>query len=320
MNKKERVLRAFNNQETDKTPVSFWYHMPEDMDLDKECVQAHLDYYRTCDVDFLKIMCDGYFDYPNPVAKNIASPKEWYNMKPLGAEHPFIREQVERAKSLVKQLNGECCTFYNVFCPMSYLRFGTSEELLMQHIKEDPEAVKYAFSVIAKDAAELSRLLIEEAGCDGIYYCVQNAEKFRFSYEEYRNLVTPSDLYVLEEANKYSENNILHCCGWAGDENRVEVWQDYPAKAVNWAVYVEHMNLAEGKQFFGGKCVIGGFDNRSGGVLLSGTKEQVEQETEKLVAEAGKTGVILGADCTLPRGTDLNRICWVVEKLKEMSC
>ncbi len=52
MNKKERVLRAFNNQETDKTPVSFWYHMPEDMDLDKECVQAHLDYYRTCDVDF----------------------------------------------------------------------------------------------------------------------------------------------------------------------------------------------------------------------------------------------------------------------------
>ncbi len=50
---------------------------------------------------------------------------------------------------------------------MSYLRFGTSEELLMQHIKEDPEAVKYAFSVIAKDAAELSRLLIEEAGCDG---------------------------------------------------------------------------------------------------------------------------------------------------------
>ena len=80
------------------------------------------------------------------------------------------------------------------------------------------------------------------------------------------------------------------------------------------------MNLAEGKQFFGGKCVIGGFDNRPGGVLLSGTKEQVEQETEKLVAEAGKTGVILGADCTLPRGTDLNRICWVVEKLKEMSC
>ncbi len=48
-------------------------------------------------------MCDGYFDYPNPVAKTSPARKEWYNMKPLGAEHPFIREQVERAKSLVKQ-------------------------------------------------------------------------------------------------------------------------------------------------------------------------------------------------------------------------
>lgn len=318
MNKRERVFRAFSNEPADKVPVSFWYHMPEDMDLKKDCIKAHLDYYKKCNVDFLKIMCDGYFDYPNETAKHIKSPGEWYQMKPLGPEHPFIQEQVERARGVVEGLKGDCCTFYNVFCPMSYLRFGTSEELLTAHIKEDPEAVKYAFSVVAQDAAELSRQLIEEAGCDGIYYCVQNAEKFRFSYEEYRELVTPSDLFVLEEANKCSDHNILHCCGWAGDPNRIEVWQDYPAKAVNWAVYVEKMDLKTGKDFFGGRCVIGGFDNRPQGILVSGSREAVQEETRKLVEQAGRTGVILGADCTLPRGVNLDRVCWVGETLDGM--
>jgi uroporphyrinogen decarboxylase len=33
--------------------------------------------------------------------------------------------------------------------------------------------------------------------------------------------------------------------------------------------------------------------------------------TEKLLKEAGKTGVILGADCTVPPDIDLVRFNWV---------
>ena len=316
MNKKERVLNAFNNKPVDKVPVGFWFHFPEEMNLETECVDAHLDYYRESDVDFIKIMCDGYFDYPNEIIPQIESAADWKKMKPLGKDHPFIRQQVERASQVVKGLKGKCCTFYNVFCPMSYFRFGTSEEMLMKHLKEDPEAVMYAFDIIAQDAALLSELLITEAGCDGIYYCVQNAEMNRFTYDEYRKYVTPSDRFVLEHTNQFSENNILHCCGWAGDKNRVEVWKDYPAKVFNWAVFVEDMDLSKGKDFFGGKCVLGGFDNRMEGVLCSGTREEIEVFAEQLLEKAGKTGVIVGADCTLPREIDQDRIHWVVEKVK----
>ena len=318
MTKKERVLKCFNNEVVDKVPVGFWFHFPEDMDLKKECVDAHIDFYKESDVDFIKIMCDGYFDYPNPIIPGIKEPEDWYNMKPLGENHPFIQEQVDRAKEIVEKLNGECCAFYNVFCPMSYLRFGTSEEILMSHLRKNPEAVMHAFDIIAKDVITLSRRLIEEAGCDGIYYCVQNAEQHRFTAEEYRNYVTPSELYVLEEVNKSSDNNILHCCGWAGDKNRIEVWKDYPAKVINWAVYIEHLSLKEGKEFFHGKCVLGGFDNRPEGVLYSGTQEDIEAFTEKLIKENGKTGIIIGADCTLPRDVEKNRLKWVVDKVKTL--
>lgn len=313
MTKKERLLKVFRNEEADKVPVGFWFHLPEDMDLDRECVKAHLDYYHSCDVDMVKIMCDGYFDYPNPQVAHVHSPSDWYQMKPMGRYHPFITGQVNRAKEIVEQLNDEVCTFYNVFCPMSYLRFATSDELLMDHLKEDPEALMYAMDVIAQDAALLSELLITEAGCTGIYYCVQNAEEYRFTTEEYKTYVAPGDLKVLHHANRFSENHILHCCGWAGDKNRVEVWKDYPAKVINWAIFIEDMGLTEGKAFFGNKCVLGGFDNRPNGVLCSGTKEEIEQYTKDLISKVGKKGFIVGADCTLPRTIELERISWVVD-------
>lgn len=189
----------------------------------------------------------------------------------------------------------------------------------MSHLRENPEAVMHAFDVIAEDAITLSTRLIQEAGCDGIYYCVQNAEEYRFTAEEYRRLVTPSDRKVLEAVNKVSENNILHCCGWAGDKNRIEVWQDYPAKVINWAVFVEGMSMKEGKEFFGGKCVLGGFDNRPQGVLYQGPKEAIQEFTRNLVEETGTTGFMIGADCTLPRDINKDHFTWVVEEVKKMA-
>lgn len=80
---------------------------------------------------------------------------------------------------------------------------------------------------------------------------------------------------------------------------------------INWAVVVEQVSLQEGKKLFGGRAVIGGFDNTTNSVLYKGSKEEVERETKKLLDEAGTTGIILGADCTIPSDTPLERLDWV---------
>lgn len=319
MNKRERVLAAMNLQPVDRPPVGFWFHFQAEQGVGEACVQAHLDYYNHIDVDMVKIMCDSYFDYPNPVAKAVKEPKDWYAMKPLGKDSPFIREQVERARAVKAGLKDDMVVIYNVFAPFSLIRFGLGDDLVMDHLRREPEAIAYALDVIAEDCCTLSELLITDAGIDGIYYCVQGGEKNRFTPEEYRRLITPTDKRVLEHANKFSDTNVLHCCGWAGIPNNLEIWQDYPAKAVNWACFVENMNLVEGMKFFGGRCVLGGFDNRPQGVLYSGTREEVEAETARLIQRAGKTGVILGADCTLPATVDVNRFSWVVEAANRLA-
>ena len=318
MTRRERVIRAMQNQPVDRPPVGFWFHFSKEDSLGQRCVDAHLRYYNNVDVDIAKLMCDGYFDYPNPVAKAVKEPGDWYAMKPLGPDSEFIRGQVERAKAVKAGLKSDCLVLYNVFAPFSSIRFGTSDELVMRHLREDPKAIEYALDVIAQDNALLCEKLITEAGIDGVYYCVQGGEKNRFTPDEYRRYITPSDLKVLEHANRFSGYNVLHCCGWAGIPNNLEVWRDYPAAAINWACFIENMGLSEGKEFFGGKCVLGGFDNRATGLMYNGTREEIQEFTRELVQRSGSTVVMLGADCTLPATVDVNHIQWVVDAVSAL--
>ena len=318
MDKRERVLACMNHLTVDRPPVGFWFHFSDEQKMGAACVQAHLDYYNHVDVDLAKIMCDGYFDYPNP-AQSVQKASDWYHLKPLGKNHPFLREQVDRAKAVKDGLKDDMCVFYNVFAPFSSIRYGTSDELVMAHLREDPQAVAYALGIIAEDNSTLCELLMTEAGCDGIYYCVQGGEKDRMTGETYRAYITPSDKAVLSHANKFSPYNILHCCGWAGIPNRLENWQDYPAKVINWAVFIEEMDLVRGRAFFGGKTVLGGCDNRKTGVLYTGSKAEVQSFVRKLVSSFDQdTGYMIGADCTLPADIDKKRIQWVIEAVNSL--
>ncbi|MBO6159382.1 MAG: hypothetical protein J6P72_09045 [Firmicutes bacterium] len=322
MDKRTRVLNALNKQPVDHVPVGMWYHFSGEDARGEACVQAHLRYYRDTDLDFLKVMSDSY-TYP---ISGIEKAQDWWNLQPLGADHPFIREQVWRAKRIVEEIGKERCVFYNIFAPFSCIRQGTSDELVMAHVRENPQAVLHALDVIAGDLALLCQLLITEAGCDGVYFCVQGAEKNRFTLDEYRRFVAPSDLYVLEHANRFSDNNILHCCGWAGEANNIVLWKDYPVKCVNWAVYVEQLNITEGRFFYGDKAVLGGFETlhlneemtEYKGLLYSGTKEEIQAYTKELILFNGKRGLLLGGDCTIASFTDHERVRWVVEAAREV--
>lgn len=326
MSKRESLLNAFDNKKVDKVPVGFWFHfLPEEElgnglekpGLLETNISSHRKYIDAVNPDFVKIMSDGFFLYPSPVLKSVSKAEELKNLKPIGKNHEWLQKQI----SLVKEVTGflkDTCSFYNIFSPATFLRIAISEEKFIEYFREDPETIAYALDVIAQDLVILAQAVVEEAGADGIYLSVQNPGNGTFTYEEYRSYITPSEKKVLESANQVSQYNILHCCGYNGNKNNLSVWQDYDAKAVNWAVTIEKLDLAEGKKFFGGKAVIGGFDSRSGKLLHTGSKEEIEEFTRRLVEKAGSLGVIIGADCTVPADIDLKRLQWVRNSLSNL--
>lgn len=314
MDKRERVITAFHGGEVDHVPVCMWKHVPQSLWSDEDAfVKFQLDAIENTGVDFAKLSADGFFGWPSPVLKNIREAKELYDLKPLGADHPYIRGQIGRVKKIVQGLKGEKAALYLLFAPLSYLRLQVGYPAMMRLMREDPEAMKYACDVIAGDVNVLSDGIIREAGADGIFYSVQNGEENRFTFEEYRDWVTPSDQKVLKHINQLSDMNAIHFCAWEEIPNRLSVWEDYQAPVISWSRYIDILDIREAQRHFG--CTVwGGFDNRSGSLLYTADREDVEAETRRMILEGGKKGFILGADCSLHDELSEERIRWVAEE------
>lgn len=325
MNKRERVLTVLNGQTADRIPASFWHHFGPDQCEGEACVQAHLDYYHETGIDFIKIMSDG-LNYP--IEETIGCAADWRKVKPLRRDHPFFVESVRRCREINRALDGECVTFYNVFSPFNVVRerkvftpeaqMGrTLDATLMAHLREDEAAVTHAMRVIGEDMAYLAQAVIAEGGCLGIYQSVQGAEKFRFNAAEYDRIVRPTEIGILEAANRLSAYNILHMCSWAGNANHLSFWKDYPTRVKNWGIGVEGMSLTQGRDFFPeGSILLGGMDNRRDHPLYSGSEAEIRAAVDAVAAEMKGVPFILGADCTVPPDIDLDHIRWVMDELE----
>ena len=314
MDKKQRVLAAFRGEEVDHVPVCMWQHVPKEFWDDDVFVKCQLDAYRNTDVDFVKLSGDKYFGWPVEELREAETAEEVEkSVKHLGENHPYIRGQIERTKRIVKGLNGECAAIYLVFVPLSCIRLKIGYPKMMKFIRENPEAMKSACDVVADDLKLLVQGIVQEAGADGIFYSVQNGEENRFTAQEYADWVMPSDKKVLDYANTVSAMNAIHFCAWEAVPNRLSVWKDYRAPVVSWSRYIDLMDISEAKKQFG--CTVwGGFDNRLRSVLYAGTREDIENETAKLIWQGGKRGYILGADCSLHNELAEERIRWVADK------
>ncbi len=316
MNYRERFFNAMDQKHVDRVPVGFWHHFFDENWTGINNINSHIAYYNELPLDFIKIMCDGYFEYP--FSTKIETVSDWKRLKPLGKDSEYVRGQVERAKIINGHFIAERACLYNVFVPFTVIRHSLGDEPVMAHLKEDPEAVKEGMKLIAEDTVTLIRALMEEAKCDGLYLPLQGGEYDRFTPEEYEAIVRPFDKMIYDLANEYSDYNMSHLCAWAGLKNRLSLWKDVPVKAVNWAVFIEELSLAEGREFFGGKTCVGGFDNRPQGILNTGTEKEIKDYTKKLIDDFGTTrGLILGADCTIPATISPDHIRWVIEAAEE---
>ncbi|MBQ6233010.1 MAG: hypothetical protein IJJ80_05830 [Clostridia bacterium] len=318
MNKRERVTAAFRGQETDRVPVCMWKHVPpEYWANDDKFAEYQAKFLRDTDVDFMKLSGDKYFGWPAPILQGLEKAEDLYRIQPLGANHPYIRGQIERTKKVVKALGGECPAIYLIFVPLSCIRLQIGYPMMMKLIRENPEAMKYACHVVAEDVKLLVQGIIQESGADGIFYSVQNGEKSRFTAEEYRDWVMPSDKEVLDFANGLSDMNAIHYCAWEEEPNRLSVWKDYKAPVVSWSRYFDIMDIGEAREHFG--CTVwGGFDNRPGTFLYTASRDELEKETERLIAQGGKRGYILGSDCSIHNELPEERIRWVVEAARKV--
>jgi uroporphyrinogen decarboxylase len=322
--KKEILHHILSGKKAERIPVGFWFHFLEDEihsdafhdpSLDALRLKRQEEYIDQVHPDFVKIMTDGFFGYGNPALYHVKSAADIQDIQPLAEDDPWFVRQIEFARSLTDRYGRDLDFFYNIFCfgtTFAFMQEGDGEEFLAQLIREEPEVVKKVSHVVSGDLARLSRRLIQEAHVTGIYFSLRNIKGI--SRALYERVIEADEKYILNQAHEAGGLNILHICGYEGHRNDISWYRDYDFQAVNWAVDTEKIPLGEGRRIFKGKTVMGGFGNTDKDVLYRGSREQVEEETERIIREAGSQSLILGADCTVPRDIDIERFEWVRSK------
>lgn len=326
MDKRERFLKVVNNQPVDRVPVAFFHHFCSfddfgkglyDDAIFKQNVEGHRKAREVFDPDVIKIMNDSLMTMPVD-ASFVATASDLRRIRPLGPDSAFFKKSIELTKTVLEVYkDSEAPKFITSFSPTFLLREavagtlpvgGADESKLLGLFAEEPDAVEEALKYLAEGVAQLNRALMEQTDIDGIYYSVNNQSAF-FSDEDYRKYVSPHDKFVLDEANKLGQMNMLHICGFAGRGNNLKLFTEFEAAVYNWAVHAEGVTLSEGKKLFGGKAVCGGFAQNQ--TIYTGTREEVEAATFNILDEAGTLGVMIGADCTVPNDIDDIRLEWV---------
>ncbi|GLB46306.1 uroporphyrinogen decarboxylase [Philodulcilactobacillus myokoensis] len=325
------VLTAFDNKDEKKVPFSVWHHFnpnefltfvqnPKAFDTD---VKGESNYVKTVNSDFVKLMDDGYFVCKFNHVDNPSDLNSLSKIQELNDDDPWLTGQYHLISDQIKAIDKSKVVFSNVFSAVTLFKWAffnpekdddvsVADHRFADLYLKDPKTVTNALKVITQDIKKQVRVA-KRAGADGVFFSTQEIQDKRIGKDFFKNVQEKLDAEIIDVINQNFDTGILHVCGFAGATNHLPWFTNYKLPIINWATKIDGYTLGEGKKLFGNRVVLGGFGNTQDDVLYKGSKEQIQNTVDKLIDEAGTQGVILGADCTVPRDTPVNHIKWAEE-------
>jgi len=326
MTNRERLNAVLRSEPVDRPPVGFWFHHLESDDMTKgiedpkyfaKNIAGHKAFIEGFKPDLVKIMSDGYFFYPYGLGKNYDTAEDLVQITPIESTDQWITDQVELASQVVAIAGPDTPTFYNVFSPLQNLTKILGDKFRLFYV-ENEEATLTSYKRIAEGLTILIDELFAKTAVDGIYLSVTSLSD-QLTPSEYASFASPVEEAFLAHIKEAGKLSMLHICGYGGKRNDLSVFQNYDADIINWACEVEKLSLAEGKKYFGGKPVLGGFANEASSLIATGSKEEIQAFARKALEEAGLVGTMLGADCTVPSDISWEHLEWVREVAKDLA-
>ncbi|MHA8138176.1 uroporphyrinogen decarboxylase family protein [Lactobacillaceae bacterium Scapto_B20] len=325
------VLKAFKNEEESQVPFLVTHHFNPDEHLEarfdsnilKRDIEEEPKFVEQVGADFVKLMDDGYFTYQYNNVDDPNDLKSLAKIKEISKDHSWLTDQAHLIAEQIKRLDKKLFKFSNVFSAVTLFKWS----LLISHpdadlkeadkrfadlYTEDPETVVHALKVINQDIKKQIQVG-RDAGADGVFFSTQEIQDNRIGKDFFDDVQKQLDAELIDEINRDFKFGILHVCGFDGAINHLPWFVDYQLPVVNWSTKFDGYSFNEGKKLFSDKVIYGGFGNTTDDVLYRGTKEEIQNEVDRLLDEAGTTGVLIGADCTVPRDTPVEHIKWAAE-------
>ncbi|HKD07292.1 MAG TPA: uroporphyrinogen decarboxylase family protein [Bryobacteraceae bacterium] len=299
--KRERMLAWLAGETTPNyTPAAFFLHFGEGYKAGLPAARRHLEFFRQTDMDFVKIQFEQTYSRQDFLQK----PSDWSRLKL--AKLDFYEPLLVTVRELVKAEKKNSLILMTLYSPFMCAGHCATAPVLLQHMSEDPEAVKKGLEILTESQMLFVRACIRE-GVDGFYASTQGGEAHRLSSPElFTKYVKPFDLVAMKEAAGACPFNILHVCDYVAPYSGYAAYTDYPGHVVN-------CNTALAGSTISGHDVVkmfrrpfmGGMNRH--GIIATGSQAEIAAEVRRVVKQA-PSQFILGADCTVEANTDWARL------------
>ena len=301
-NKRDLILSLINDDKPQQYfPAGFFIHFGEGYKTGDPAIRKHLEYFRSTDMDFMKIQYEKTF----PRIPGIQKPADWARM-PLHKKD-FYEEPLAVIKGIVREAKKEAPVIATFYSPFACAGHTTSDEMITRHLEEDPEQTKKGLEIITESLLIYVRECIK-LGVDGFLQSTQGGEGGRFTdYSLFTDYVKPFDLVAGREMEEGCSSNILHICDHSGNYDDYSAFVDYPGHIINSSLELTNgrtISTREMYQLFK-RPFMGGMHKR--GIMVSGTHTEISSAVEEVLSRA-PAKFVLAASCTLPGDIDWTNI------------
>jgi uroporphyrinogen decarboxylase len=251
-------------------------------------------------MDFVKIQ----FEQTYERQAFLKTPADWAKLSLRKLD--FYEPLLHTVRELVKGSKKDSLILMTLYSPFMCAGHCATSPLLIQHLEENPEAVKKGLEILTESQMLFVRACIK-AGIDGFYMSTQGSEAKRFSSSKiFTDYIKPFDLVSMKEIQKSCAFNILHVCDYVAPYANYDAVYDYPGHVINCNAKLtgRELSVAEVTSLFK-RPFMGGMDRH--GVIAKGSVAEIEAEIRRVVKSSPRQ-FILGADCTVAGDTDWGRL------------
>ncbi|HMZ44418.1 MAG TPA: uroporphyrinogen decarboxylase family protein [Anaerolineales bacterium] len=304
---RERIQASIEGKKTDRTPIALWRHFPVDDQNPETLAASTLHFQQTYDFDIVKVTpassfavkdwgvedkwmgdSEGSRRYTKRV---IHKPEDWEKLTVLDPTSPHLAGQLTCLRLIRENLGPDTPLIQTIFNPLSQAKNLASNDTLVAHIRQHPEAVMKGLETIARTTAKFIEAAAE-IGIDGIFYAVQHAQANLLSVDEYTTFGLPYDQQALFPV-KNLWCNMLHL---HGKDVYFSLLRLLNFQIVNWHDRETHPSLAEAHSLFKG-VLCGGLRQDT---LVLEDQAKIKEEAADAIQQTKSHRFILGTGCVVP--------------------
>lgn len=273
-------------------PAAFFVHFSPDAKEGQAAVDAHLEYFASCDADILKVQ----FEQRVPRIRDYELQESWDAVEPLPED--FYRPTLEVISGLQEAAGDDVYVIPTIYSAYQLATQSLGERGIREGATNHPEDLKRVLGYYV-DALKWLVDECKKAGIEGFYMTTQGGEMKYYDIPDFfATFIKPFDLDVMNACVEGTRMNILHICDWEGTYDDLTRYADYPGQIVNTPINLNgtQFTMKDGMELFG-RPVLGGLERM--GAINTATPEEVGELVRTAIAEGPEGCLMIGAECTV---------------------